>query len=129
MCNIIDIIRSADKTIVLIDDYVDEQALKILSYKKDHVSVKVYSRNSFFANMRNVKRRITFRAGFDYIVTSEFSDRYLLIDGKNLYILSGSLRRTGKRGNFAVRIFGYEEVKRMLYRMENIEKLKVRYMI
>lgn len=129
MCDIVKIICSAEKTIDLVDDFVDEKTLEVLKAKNNNVKVRIYSRNEMYAKMRDVRRRVAFKSGFSYIVTSEFSDRYLLVDEKHLYILSGSLRKNGKRGYFAMRIIGYDEVARIRYRMKIAGERKKRYMV
>ena len=129
MCNIAKIICSAEKTIDLVDDSVDEKTLEVLGCKKQEVQVRIYSRNAKSFNLKNVKRRNIFKSGFQYTVTSEFSDRYLLIDEKHLYVLSGPLKRNGKRGYFAVRIIGYSEVSQVRSRMGIAKERKKRYMV
>lgn len=117
MCSIKTILEKAEKSIILIDSYVDMDTFRILEKKGELSEVKIYSRCRLNVPMRNLKRRKCFLSGISYTETSNFRDRYLIIDEKMMYLLTRPLRDFGKRGFQAVRIMDYTEVQRMLHRV------------
>ena len=92
-----DIIKSAKKEIVLIDGYVDLSVLERLAVKQKNVSVKIFTHPK--AELRQIdvdqfnKQYPT--ASMDY--TKKMHDRFLIIDGKDLYLIGASLKDLGKQ--------------------------------
>ena len=94
------LVRKAVKAIVLVDGYCDDVTLDILSQKKDGVSVLV-------ATAQNVvDRHLTPVAvakfnkqnpSLSVKATAAFHDRFLILDGKELYHLGASLKDLGRR--------------------------------
>lgn len=127
MHNILCKIEKAECSIILTDDFVDETTIDILSLKKNGVKVKVFSRNKLQANIRNIRRRSCFKDGFEFFETSGIRDRYLLIDGKFLYIMTRGLKYNGKRDYCYIRILGFDEVERLKYNLERLEENAKKY--
>lgn len=94
------LVRKAVKAIVLVDGYCDDVTLDILSQKKGGVSVLV-------ATAQNVvDRHLTPVAvakfnkqnpSLSVKATAAFHDRFLILDGKELYHLGASLKDLGRR--------------------------------
>lgn len=94
---IIDIIKSAQNKILIIDNYLDDSILKMLSKKNKSVQIVILtSQNRNFLkldidkfNQQYPTLKITY--------TSKFHDRFMLIDEKELYHIGASLKDLGKK--------------------------------
>ena len=127
MCTITAKINQAKESIILIDDVVDEETIGIIEdIKPLDVPVKIFSKNKFFVNVRNIKRRKNFLSGFSYYETNVFRDRYLLIDNKYLYILTRPLKYDNKRRFNYIRVMGEVEIVQIRRRIVECEELHSR---
>lgn len=128
MQNIIKILRDAKTSIRLIDDSVTEDTLRVFIFAGSQVEVKIYSRNRpIVPELHNLRRRKNFSKGLKFIVTNQFSsNRYLIIDNKFLYIISMPLSRINNRNFSAIRIYDFEEVQMMLFRVKLAESRSAR---
>ncbi len=91
------IIRSATKSIVLIDNYIDETSLIHLSKKGKNVKVLLLTKNTGTQLSLDVEKANTQYGNFmlKYFVKSH--DRFLIIDGVEVYHLGASLKDLGKK--------------------------------
>ena len=93
-----EIISRADKSIILIDNYVDRRTLDLLSRKKAGVSVNIYTSER---NCQLTEKEITdFRNQYGHLVirtTDEFHDRFLIPDNKELYHIGASIKDAEKK--------------------------------
>ena len=91
-----DLIRSAKRRIVLIDNYVDDTVLQMLDKRQDNVSACIYTK-VITANFRlDIERH---NQQYRPISVHEFHnshDRFLLIDN-DVYHIGASLKDLGKR--------------------------------
>ena len=92
-----DIIKSAKKSIILIDNYIDETALTILSKKAINIKVTLLTR----AISKQLKLDISkFNDQYPLLEAKVFDishDRFLIIDNKEVYHLGASLKDLGKK--------------------------------
>ena len=98
------IIRSAKSTIVLIDNYVNETTLTHLSKKAKgvqvHLLTKTPSTGSGQASKQlklDVQKANEQYGGFEAKAFTQSHDRFLIIDGKEVYHLGASLKDLGKK--------------------------------
>ncbi|MFA7109667.1 MAG: ORF6N domain-containing protein [Sphaerochaetaceae bacterium] len=94
---VIDLIRKAEKEIVLIDGYVDNDVLDMLSKKQTNVSVILYTLPNANINKTDIKK---FNAQYPTLKeyrTTKVHDRYLIIDNNELYTIGASLKDLGKK--------------------------------
>jgi hypothetical protein len=91
------IIRSAKKSVILIDNYVDESTLVHLSKKEKPVSVKIFTKNISKQFSLDVQKANEQYGNFGLIQFSQSHDRFLIIDGKEIYHLGASLKDLGKK--------------------------------
>jgi len=91
------IIRSATKSIVLIDNYIDENTLTILSKKKKAVKVLLLSKNNSKQLLLDVQKASEQYGLFELKTFAKSHDRFLIIDGKEVYHLGASLKDLGKK--------------------------------
>jgi len=92
-----DIIRSATSSIILLDNYIDESTLAILSKRKNGVSASIYSENISALQLMDLKK---LQMQYDSINIKELKnnhDRFLIIDSKIMYHLGASLKDLGKK--------------------------------
>jgi hypothetical protein len=91
------IIRSAKKSIVLIDNYVDESVLVHLSKKHKNVAVTILTKSISKQLQLDVQKAT---AQYPSITIKQFSqshDRFLIMDEKEVYHLGASLKDLGKK--------------------------------
>lgn len=92
-----DIIRSANKSIQLIDNYVDDSVLLLLAKRKNGVQATIYSKSiSKILELDSVKHN----AQYDPIDFKKFElahDRFLIIDENVIYHIGASLKDLGKK--------------------------------
>jgi len=92
-----DVIKSAKTSIVLIDNYVDESVLVLLSKRKPGVKSTIYSSNITKQLKLDIER---FNAQYPAIEVNTFKqshDRFLIIDNKTVYHIGASLKDLGKK--------------------------------
>jgi hypothetical protein len=82
---------------MLIDNYVDESTLVHLSKKEKPVSVKIFTKNISKQLSLDVQKANEQYGNFSLIQFSQSHDRFLIIDGKEIYHLGASLKDLGKK--------------------------------
>lgn len=91
------LVRKADKNIILIDNYIDETVLDLLSKKKNKVKVIILTKNISKTLQLDEKK---FNEQFSNLTVKQFSkahDRFLIIDDKEIYHFGASLKDLGKK--------------------------------
>ena len=91
-----DLIRKATNRIVLIDNYVDDRILKVLTKRKEGVSAIIYT-DTRHSQISNVLRR--HNAQYPRIEVrhcTNVHDRFLIIDD-TVYFIGGSIKDLGKK--------------------------------
>ena len=92
-----DLIKSAHKSIILIDNYIDESVLMLLTKRHFQVTATIYT--------AQISKQLTLdlqhhNAQYEPIVIKQFKqshDRFLLIDDKDIYHIGASLKDFGKK--------------------------------
>ena len=94
---IIDIIKKAKSKILIIDNYIDDSVLKILSKKNKNVEVIILtSEKSNILNLDIQKFNKEYPT-LKVAKTNKFHDRFILIDNKEMYHLGASIKDLGKK--------------------------------
>lgn len=91
------IIRSAKKSIVLIDNYIDENTLTHLSKKSKGVNVVILTKTISKQLTLDIKKANEQYAHFEAKTFTQSHDRFLVLDGKEVYHLGASLKDLGKK--------------------------------
>jgi hypothetical protein len=91
------IIRSAKKSIVLIDNYIDENTLTHLSKKGKNIGVKLLSKYKSAQLDLDLKKANAQYANFTWQQFDKSHDRFLIIDQNEVYHLGASLKDLGKK--------------------------------
>ena len=91
------LIKSAKKSIVLIDNYLDESVLTMLSKREKNVTATLYTKNITAQLELDLKKH---NAQYPKITLKKFDashDRFFIIDAKKLYHIGASLKDLGKK--------------------------------
>ena len=94
---IIDIIKRANKKILIIDNYIDDSVLKMLAKKKKHVEVVILTSDK--TNIQNIDIQ-KFNKEYPILKvskTNKFHDRFIIIDNREMYHLGASIKDLGKK--------------------------------
>ncbi len=94
---IIDIIKRANKKILIIDNHIDDSVLKMLTKKKNNVEVVIFTSNK--SNIQNIDVQ-KFNKEYPILKvtkTNKFHDRFIIIDNKEMYHLGASIKDLGKK--------------------------------
>lgn len=92
-----DLIKSAKNSIVLIDNYIDESVLTLLSKRNTDVSTTIFTANISNQFKLDLKR---YNAQYPQIEVKLFTkahDRFFIIDNKTVYHIGASLKDLGKK--------------------------------
>lgn len=92
-----DLIKSANESIVLIDNYIDESILTLLSKRNVNVKATIYTKNITKQLELDLQKH---NAQYPHIKVKKFDsshDRFLLIDEKEVYHIGASLKDLGKK--------------------------------
>ncbi|MDP3445829.1 MAG: RhuM family protein, partial [Ignavibacteria bacterium] len=91
------IVRSANSSIVLIDNYIDENTLSLLAKKNKDVSVLLLTKTINQQLSLDVKKANAQYGGFEIKAFAISHDRFLIIDEKEVFHLGASLKDLGKK--------------------------------
>lgn len=91
------IIRSAQKSIVLIDNYIDESVLTHLAKKNKTVKVLLLSKTINRQIALDVKKANAQYGNFEIKAFNKSHDRFLIIDDSEVFHLGASLKDMGKK--------------------------------
>ena len=115
---LVSLVGKAEKSIVLIDNYVDVGTLNILAKKKDGVDVTIYTvrrtrlASQDIANFNSQYPTLTVN------YTGVFHDRFLIIDEETAYHIGASIKDAGKKCFGISRIEDVGIVSDILQRLE-----------
>ena len=91
------IIKKAKKSIILIDNYVDETVLTLLSKRKKGVKVTIYTKEISKQLELDINKH---NAQYEAIQVLQFTkahDRFLIIDEQEVYFIGASIKDLGKK--------------------------------
>ena len=94
---IIDIIKKANKKILIIDNYIDDSVLKMLTKKNNNVEVVILT-----SDKSNIQQIDIQKFNKEYPIlkvakTNKFHDRFIIIDNGEMYHLGASIKDLGKK--------------------------------
>jgi phage regulator Rha-like protein len=91
------LIKNAKSEIILIDNYVDESVLTLLTKRSNKVKASIFSKNISKAFQLDVEKHKAQYPEIQILQFSQSHDRFLLIDRKDLYHFGASLKDLGKK--------------------------------
>lgn len=93
-----EIIEKAEKSIILIDGYIDKGTLDMLDKKKPGVSVEIHTTQK---NCKLTQKEVDSFSGqygsLNIKYTNEFHNRFLILDSNELYHIGASIKDAGKK--------------------------------
>ena len=93
---IVNLIKQARQSIVLVDNYIDESTLTMLSKRNINVPATIYTRQLSQQQQLDVQRHNQQYPPISIITTQRNHDRFLIIDDV-VYIFGASLKDAGKK--------------------------------
>ena len=94
---IIDIIKTSKKSIILIDNYIDESVLTLFSKKNKNVNIIIYTENINSKLKLDIEKFNKQYKSLNVIKFTKAHDRFLIIDNKDIYHFGASLKDLGKK--------------------------------
>jgi len=92
-----DLIRSARTSILLIDNYVDESVLLMLSKRNEGVRADIYTQRISGQFRLDLERHNSQYPPVEVHVYKKSHDRFLIIDGTEVYHIGASLKDLGRK--------------------------------
>jgi len=94
---IVSIIQKANKELILIDNYVDINTLNILCKKNKGVDINILTAGKGSLSVKDITK---FNAQYPKLsvkTTTDFHDRFLIIDKTGVYHIGASIKDAGKK--------------------------------
>lgn len=92
-----DLVRTATKSLILIDNYIDDTVLTLFTKRIPGVSVTIYTAQISKLLSLDLQRHNSQYEPIDIRQFSQSHDRFLIIDEKDIYHLGASLKDLGKK--------------------------------
>lgn len=99
-----ELIKSAAKSLILIDNYVDESVLNLFLKRKENVTATIYTANLTASLKTDLEKHNKQYSPIDIKVYKNAHDRFLIIDEKQVYHIGASLKDLGKK------LFGFSKM-------------------
>ena len=94
---IADLIKTANKSILLIDNYIDETVLQLLTKRNKNISVNIYTKNITKVLKQDLKKHNSQYPNIEIKQFAKAHDRFLIIDETTVYHFGASLKDLGKK--------------------------------
>jgi len=91
------LVKEAKKNIVLIDNYIDESVLMLLSKRSPKVDATIYTAKISQSLKVDIEKHNKQYRPIQVRTFSQSHDRFLIIDDKDIYHIGASLKDLGKR--------------------------------
>ena len=92
-----DLIKDAEQSIILIDNYIDESVFNLLTKRKTGVSAKVFTGKITKQLEADLLKHNAQYPAIDVKTFTKSHDRFLIIDQKDVYHIGASLKDLGKK--------------------------------
>lgn len=94
---ITDLVKKAQKSIILIDNYIDESVFTILSKRKDGVEAIIYTKTVDKKLSLDISKHNQQYSPVQVLEFGKSHDRFIIIDRSIVYHIGASLKDLGKR--------------------------------
>lgn len=91
------LIKQSQESLILIDNYVDETVLLLLTKRKKNVHVIIYTKQISKQFQLDLKKHNEQYPAIEVKILAESHDRFLIIDHRELYHIGASLKNLGKK--------------------------------
>lgn len=92
-----DLIKSASQSILLIDNYVDESVLLMLSKRQTNVEARIYTAKITKQLKLDIEKFNSQHSAVEVKLYKNSHDRFLIIDNKEIYHIGASIKDLGKK--------------------------------
>ena len=92
-----DLIRTAKKSILLIDNYVDDSVLLMLSKRNEGVTATIYTHTISHQLKLDIQKHNSQYSQIDVKTYKQSHDRFLILDDTDVYHIGASLKDLGKK--------------------------------
>ncbi len=92
-----DLVKSAKKSIILIDNYVDESVLQLLTKRNKIVTVSIYTKNISKTLKQDLEKHNAQYPEIEIEIFTNAHDRFLIIDENTVFHFGASLKDLGKK--------------------------------
>jgi hypothetical protein len=110
-----DLIKSAKSRIVLVDNYIDESILTLLS-KNQNIKITIYTQDISKKLELDIQKYNKQYDNLEVKITKNFHDRFMILDEKEVYHIGASLKDLGNK------VFAFSKFN--LVAFEILERLK-----
>lgn len=90
------LIKSAKKSIVLIDNYIDESILTLFS-KNQNIKIQIYTATISKQFQLDINKYNQQYSNLEVKITKNFHDRFMILDSKDVYHIGASLKDLGNK--------------------------------
>ena len=94
---VVSFVKSAKKSIILIDNYIDETVLTLLTKRKKGVKTTIYTQNLTAQLKLDIKKHNSQYDPIEVIKFEKSHDRFLIIDNMTVYHIGASIKDLGKK--------------------------------
>ncbi len=91
-----DLIKSATKSIILIDNYIDESILTFFS-KNQNIKIQIYTATISKQLQLDINKYNQQYSNLEVKITKNFHDRFMILDSKDVYHIGASLKDLGNK--------------------------------
>ena len=91
-----DLIRTANKEIILIDNYIDDTTLNLFS-KVPNIKVTIYTNNISKTLKTDLEKYNKQYSNINIKIFKDSHDRFIILDNNELYNIGASLKDVGKK--------------------------------
>lgn len=116
---LVDLVSMAEKSVVLIDNYVDIGTLNIMSKKNSCVNVVIYTLERTKLSEADVEEFNQQYPTLKVKYTKVFHDRFLILDENIAYHIGASIKDAGKK------CFGINKIEDPKIMKDILERLKI----
>lgn len=94
---IADIIKSAKKDIIVIDNYIDETTLQLFTKRNKNVTCTIYTQKTSKIVQQDIEKHNAQYPKIELHTFKKAHDRFLIIDQQTVYHIGASLKDLGKK--------------------------------
>ena len=94
---VINLLKKAETSLIIIDNYIDLSILEMLSEKSKNVSITIITQKSTPIKALDIEKFNAQYGKLELKHSQDFHDRFLFIDKKELYHIGASLKDLGKK--------------------------------
>ncbi len=98
---LVNIVKQADKSIILIDNYIGVDTLNILAKKKEGVKVDIYTTKKSKLTQKDIKKFNLQYKNLNVKKINTFHDRFMILDKTICYHIGSSIKDAGNK-SFAI---------------------------